>query len=184
MSTELSALPESFAAGTTVTYSKSFADYPASDGWSLTLYLAGATIASVVADADGDAFDLTIPAATTVHPFLPGLYRWSERVSKAGEVREVGSGVVDIEPNLAEATDGSLQSFFEEAIPILQAHIRGRLTAGLQSYSIGGRAVSKIPIGEATKLLESFEASLRRLKNPGRVSRGGLFQIVKAGSTQ
>ena len=37
MAQELSALPESFAAGTTVKYRKRFNDYPASAGWTRRL---------------------------------------------------------------------------------------------------------------------------------------------------
>jgi len=184
MTDELTALPESFAAGTTIKYTKSFASYPADDGWTLTLYLAGATAEHVDAVADGAAFDVTIAATLTSSPFQPGLYKWSERVSKSGEVYEVAFGVVEIKDNLAEATDGSSQEWLERAIPVLRAHVEGRLTAGMQSYSIAGRAVSKIPVKEAVDLLTLLESRLKRLKHPGRISRPGLVQIVKPGTNQ
>lgn len=181
MLTELTALPESFSAGTTVAYRKSFADYPASAGWTLTLWLAGATVTSIEAASDGDEFVVTIAATDTASPFAPGLYKYVERVSYDGDVYEVGSGTVSIEDNLAEATDGSSQVWLERAVEALQAHLEGRLSAGLESYSIAGRAVSKIPIKEADVLLTSYEARLFRLKNPDSVSRSVLIEFTRTG---
>lgn len=179
----LSALPATFSAGTTLEYTKSFADYPASE-WTLTLYLAGVNTLAVEAAADEDAFVVTIAASDTISPFEPGFYKYVERVSKDDEVYEVGHGVVTIKDNLAAATDGSSQEWLERAVVTLRAHVEGRLTAGMQSYSIAGRAVAKIPVKEAVDLLTAFEARLARLKNPDRVSRLGLFTFVKPGTNQ
>jgi len=182
---DLTALPESFSAGTTVTYSKTFADYPASE-WTLTLYLAGAKVLAIEAVADEDTLDVTIPASATELSagFAAGVYRWEERVTKDDEVYVVATGSVTIKDNLAEATDGSLQSYLERAVVALRAHVEGRLTAGMQSYSIAGRAVSKIPVSEAVDLLGKFEARLARLRHPDRISRPGVISFVKPGTNQ
>jgi len=182
MSTELTALPSSFAAGTTVTYRKSFDDYPASEGWTLTLYLAGANVTPpVVAVPDGDDFVVTVGADVTADGFAPGLYKYVERVSKDDEVYEVDSGVVTISPDLTVAGDGDEQEWVEEALAMLRAHVRGRLPSGMQSYSIAGRTVSKLPIEEAFKLITQLETRLARLKNPGRVTHTIFSQFVRPG---
>lgn len=181
MSSTLSALPDSFSAGTTVAFTKSYTDYPADDGWALTLYLAGARVYDVEAVADGSAYAVTIPATA---PLVAGLYKWSERVEKAGEVYEVAYGTVTVTDNLAEATDGSSQEWLERTVPILRAHVEGRLRAGLESYSIAGRAVSKMPVADAVALLTQLEGRLRRLKNPGVISRLGVVSFVKPGTNQ
>lgn len=178
MSTELTALPSSFAAGTTITYRKSFSDYPAGSGWTLTLYLRGASAADIEAEADGDDFVVTIEPTDTGKGFAAGLYRWSERVStEAGEVHEVGAGRVNILPDLGQAGAGTNQEWLERAVAALRAHIEGRIAAGMESYQIGGRVVSKIPLLEARKLLAKLETDLVRLQYPGTVGQNILLRF-------
>jgi hypothetical protein len=181
MAQEFSALPESFAAGTTVKYRRRFSDHPAGAGWTLTLYLAGASVLAKTGAADGDDFVLTIAAEDTAGAFTPGHYKWVERVSKDGEIYEVASGMVTVLPNLAEATEGSEQAWVERAVAALKAHIEGRLPAGMESYQIAGRAVSKIPVKEAVALLATFESRLARLKTPDFVTRPVLVSFTGPG---
>ncbi len=182
MAQELSALPESFAAGTTVRYRRRFSDYPASAGWTLKLHLAGASVLAKTAVADGDDFLVTLAAADTESSFTPGLYKWVERVSNAeGDVYEVASGIVTILPDLAEATEGSEQEWLERAIAALKSHIEGRLPAGMESYQIAGRVVAKMPVKEAVDLLTTLESRLARLGNPDFVTRTVLVSFTGPG---
>ena len=182
MTQELTSLPESFAAGTTVRYRKRFSDYPAGDGWTLRLHLAGASVLAKTAAADGDDFVVTLAAEDTGGAFAAGLYKWVERVSNAaGEVYEVAAGIVTILPNLAEATEGSEQEWLERAIAALKSHIEGRLPTAMESYQIAGRAVSKMPVKEAVDLLTSLESRLARLKNPNFVTRPVLVSFTGTG---
>jgi hypothetical protein len=108
-----------------------------------------------------------------------------ERVSNTdGEVYEVASGVVTVLPNLAEATEGSEQEWVERAIAALKAHIEGRLPAGMESYQIAGRAVSRIPVKEAVDLLSTLESRLARLRNPDFVTRSVLVSFTRPGFEQ
>jgi hypothetical protein len=84
-------------------------------------------------------------------------------------------------PNLAEATEGSEQEWLERAIVALKAHIEGRLPAGMESYQIAGRVVSKMPTREAIDLLTSFESRLARLSNPDFVTRSVLVSFTGPG---
>jgi len=180
LTNELTELPESFEAGTTVSYRKAFSSYPASE-WTLTLYLAGASVTEIEATPDSDDFVVTISPAGTSGSFVDGVYEWVERVSKGDEVYTVDSGVVHITPNLAEAAPGDRQSWLERSIVVLKAHVEGRMTAGMESYSIAGRAVSKMPIKDAVSLLTSLEARLARLQQPSKVSRSVLVQFTSTG---
>ena len=182
MTQELSALPESFAAGTTVGYRRRFTDYPAGAGWTLRLHLAGASVLAKTAVGDDDDFIVTLAADDTGGAFAAGLYKWVERVSNAaGEVYEVASGIVTVLPNLAEATEGSEQEWLERAIVALTSHIEGRLPTAMESYQIAGRAVSKMPVKEAVELLTTFESRLARLKNPDFVTRSVLVSFTGPG---
>ena len=181
MAQELSALPESFAAGTTVKYRRRLSDHPAGAGWTLKLHLAGASVLTKTAVAEGDDFLATIETNDTDGDFAAGLYKWVERVSKDGEVYEVAAGTVTVLPNLAEATEGSEQEWVERAIAMLRAHIEGRLPAGMESYQIAGRVVAKMPIKEAVALLATFESRLARLRSPDFVTRPVLVSFTKPG---
>ena len=183
MTTDLTALPQSFPAGTTVEYTKTPTDYPASDGWTLTLYLAGASVTSVEAVADGDSFVVTISATKTLATsgFQPGLYKWIERVSKAAEVFELDAGIVTILEDLSTAAGGDAQNWIERAVVALRAHIEGRLPAGMETYSIAGRSVAKMPIKEAVDLLSTLESRLARLRDPSSITRTVLARFTGTG---
>lgn len=150
-------IPNEFSAGSTVAYSRTFADYPASGGWSATLYLMGKGILSAAATANGSVHEFVISAEDTA-PLEPGQYKWVERVSKAGEVRDVGSGTVTITPDPAQANPGDLRSKAEIELEIVEAAIAGTLRAGHSSYQIAGRAVALIPLRE----LYEIRAALRQ----------------------
>lgn len=182
MPTELTALPDSFPAGTTITYRKSLSDYPAGDGWTFTLYLAGANVTSILGVADGNDFVVTIAATVTSGAsFEAGLYEWIERVSLSGAVYEIDSGVVSILPDLSTAAAGERQSWIERSIVVLRAHIEGRMTAAMQSYMIAGRSVVKMPIREAVDLLGTLESRLARLNDPTVVTRPVLVRFTPTG---
>jgi len=183
MSTELTAFPESFPSGTTVKYRKTLSDYPASGGGTLTLHLAGAKNLDATAQADGDDYLVTLtPAATAALP--AGLYRWVERWSDGTDVLQVGEGVTTITPDLAASAEGSQQEWLDRVIAALEAHIEGRLPAGIESGQIAGRLISKIPIKEAVQLLSSFRSQLYHVANPQQVTRPVFVRFKQTGFEQ
>lgn len=179
---ELDCMPESFEAGTTQTYRRNFADYPADAGWTLKLHLAGASVRTITAVADGTDFVMTIAAGDTAGAFAAGVYKWGERVSNvAGEVYQIAAGVVTVEPNLAEASEGSEQLSLERQIHLLEVYIERRLATGMDTFQIAGRAVSYSSVKEAKILLASAKAELAHLANPESVTRLGLFSFTGTG---
>ena len=181
MPNELTALPESFPAGTTIIYRKTLSDYAPGDGWALKLHLAGASVKTSDATVDGNDFVVTLAASATSSPFLAGLYKWIERVSLSGAVYEVDSGIVTILPDLSTAAAGDEQSWIERAVVVLTAHIEARLEASMESYMIAGRSVVKMPIKEAVDLLSTLESRLARLQNPSVVTRSVLARFTPTG---
>lgn len=165
----LTALPDTFPAGTTVKYTRSLSDYPATSGWTLKLLLAGAGTHAEDAVANGDAFDVTLTAAETA-ALPPGDYRWVERVEKGGEVYDVATGVVTVTPNLATATPGSLQSWEEKELAAVEAAIAAILAGGIAAYQIAGRAVTKVDLPTLQKLRASLRTEIARQRGqaPGR----------------
>jgi hypothetical protein len=166
---DLTALPDSFPAGTTVIYTKSFTNFSPTE-WTLKLYLAGPDTLNVTAVASGESYVVTIPATSTAAS-PAGSYHWVERVEKTGVVCDLASGLVILTPNLATATDGSLQDWAEKVLPLVEAAIAGRIPAGMESYQIAGRAVAKIPIRELMALRGQLKSMVAQGQSRTRISR-------------
>lgn len=69
------------------------------------------------------------------------------------------------------------KSHTQKMVDFLKAHLEGRMPEGLESHTIGGVPIDKIPIPEAKVLLDRYQGELRRerqkevkLKNPDRAS--------------
>lgn len=167
---ELTALPDSFAAGTTTVYRRSFADYPASDGWTLKLHLRGKSALDVTATPDGDDFILTL-TATATGVLVAGGYTWSEQVTRGSgaglEAHDPATGCVWITPNLVTAAAGDLQAELENRLVAVQAEIRIRMTADVERYQVGSRLFEKTPILELLRIEKECVRGLARLRHPG-----------------
>lgn len=147
----LTALPDRFNAGETVKYSKNYADYPANAGWTAILYLAGASVLNVSGAANGAAFDFTLTAAQT-GALLQGVYRWEERVTKAGETFIADEGTTIVDPNIANATAGSLQDYKEKLLGEVEAAISSMLAGKVAEFQILGHAARYLDFDDLVKL--------------------------------
>ncbi len=185
----LTALPETIADGTTVAYTKTVADYPATDGWTLTLEIAGEKLLSVEADANGGDYDVTISAEQSA-TLTAGTYYFAEKVEKAGEVHRVGSGRVTVEPNLATALAGDLQSPNERMLKALNAVIESRLGTStgvpkdVESYAIDGIAVTKIPLERLMTLRTQLSTTVARERRGGGIGRQYRYTFTGARNEQ
>jgi hypothetical protein len=169
-------LPDSFAAGTTVKYVRSLSDYPASGGWQLRLTLAGAATLTVTGAASGADHAMAITAQQSAA--LPaGIYQWAEDALKSGEVYRVAGGTVTVEPNLAAAQPGDLQSQDEKLLAAVTAVINVRMGVGtglpkdIEAYQVDGVMVTKVPLVELRKLQSALSHSVARAKRGGAFGR-------------
>lgn len=159
-------MPQFFSAGTTVEYDRTYLYFAPSDGWTLKLYLAGAEIiAPITATTSGDVYTLTIPASYTER-VASGVYAWEERVSKNSLVYGVASGKVTIQPNIVVSSAGEMQAWAEKTLVVVEAALTGRLTSDMESYSIAGRSVAKIPISELIEIRARLKSEIFQSKNP------------------
>lgn len=166
MHSGLTKLPLSFAAGSTVTYTRSYAEFPAPE-WTLTLRIRGADTLDIVADGDGSGFQVTIDAADSAE--LPaGNYQWTEEVSKDDENYVVARGRVNILPNFETAEDGDVLSFEEKLLPLVEARINGRVTKDLDSYTADGMQVSKLDFKSLLKLRNSLVTAINAQRSGGK----------------
>jgi len=167
--------PAWFNSGDTLQFTKQLADFPASDGWTLTYYLAssGAPITfDAVTDADGVSYDVTVTAATTA-TFTPGVYKWTAVVRKgaggAAQRFTVDQGDLRICSN--PAGTGAL-SHARKVLAAIEAVIENRATKDQEEYSIGGRMLKRSPLGELVKFRRQYAAEVRREERADQVARG------------
>ena len=99
--------PKSFIAGETLQWSKSFEDYPASDGWLLKYSLRGPGTAptDIIATADDDDFLVDVDSATT--SLTAGTWRLVGRLELNGLIHYVFDGELIV---IAAPADGTLDT--------------------------------------------------------------------------
>ena len=155
----------SIVAGETLNYRASLADYAASAGWALRLVLtprAGGTVQTVDSTASGD--DHLIQAtATTTGGWAAGLYGWEIWAINGAEQYRVDAGQLQVWPGLLAASAGTdTRSDAQIALDAVRQTIRGTATAGVLSYTIGGRQLQRYSISELIELETRLISDVRR----------------------
>lgn len=169
------ALPATLVQGETLNYTASVADYPASDGWVLTLYLnprAGGTVRNVVGVADGERYLLQASAATTA-TWATGHYAWEIVMTLGSERYCAENGQLKVLPGLAVAAAGTDTRTDEEvALDAVRAVINGTATQGVQSYRINGRELSRYSIAELLALHSHLVTQVMHQQQESAISAG------------
>jgi len=172
--------PSFFTAGATFKINRQFADFAATD-WNYSVLFAGLAVANfngaqITVDPSGCYRVVLAPADTQkLNPSgaasVP--YTYVERLTAVsdGEIVDVCSGRIMVEPNLAFAAAGDALSFEEKTLIAIEQVLSGRITADVENYSVAGRSVSKIPVRELLTLRGQYKAIVWRQRNPGRVTQ-------------
>lgn len=168
-------VPGSLAAGDAWSWrADGFAGVYPSPEYALAYHLApqsgGAPIvAPAIADADGYLVSC-LPAVTV--EAAPGSWVWSLRVTRAsdGAAITVASGAIQIRDNPARGMDRRSPS--RKLLDAVESVLSGRITKDVESYSIEGRALTRIPFLE----LRNLRAKLLRevAAEDGRGGAGGM----------
>ncbi len=162
--------PESIIAGDTSTWSRSFSDYKASDGWVLKYALRGPSSINIVADADGDDFLATVTAAASA-AWQAGKYAFIAYVTKGAERYTLAEGYIWIKKNLAItqcAEDELLQ--LEEHLSAIRAFIATNYKRS--SYSIAGRSLTSYSIPDLLLLRNDIQKQVVALRKAEKIRRG------------
>ena len=165
-------------AGDTWTWTKSPANYPASDGWALSYVFTGPAsfgISGSQVVGSGPTFTITVSAAITA-AYTPGDYTWVAFATLASERHQFDSGVCAVQPNLTTSS-GDTRSHAVLALAAIEAELLNRMTGAasggggsIESYQIANRAVHKIPTKELKELREMYRAEVWREKHPGKLA--------------
>jgi hypothetical protein len=170
-------IPSSLTAGDTWQWTRTYADYLAGDGWTLTYYLRGASMLDIEAEADGDGFEITADADDTT-AIAAGVYQYIARVEGTTGTFTVGSGSVVILPNVATAVAGDHQSFAEQMVSALETALLANVATAaaggsgglVLSYTIANRSVTFRDEAELRAQLSHYKWQVWREKNPGRLA--------------
>ena len=164
--------PEKLTAGVTWKWKKTLSDYPASE-WALTYYLRkdGATATSFSATADGDTHLVTIAAATTA-AYASGIYDFVGWVIKGTEKYEVFNSMIEVLPNPTNTSAYDPRSHARRVMELLEAAMEGRVPNGMESYSIGGRSINKIPLSQLRELWEKYKQDVVMEEQAERLVNG------------
>lgn len=127
------------------------AGWPPADGWVLTyrFWRDGAELLVEALVIDG-AYVVDLPPVQTAQ-VAAGEWAWAAWVSRADDRRTVDDGRITVRPNPAAAT-GDVRTHAERVLEAIRAVIEGRATKDQESYSIGGRSLSRTPLDDLMRL--------------------------------
>lgn len=168
--------PEPLAsiAGDSMRWQRSFHEYPASAGWTLTYALNNAAQRYIVASedvvADSDGFTVSIPSSET-KTWAPGEYLWLAVLQNASTGARItgAAGRITIQPDVLDATapiDTRTQE--EIALENVKATIAGRASDGVLEYKIGDRELRRYSMAELMSLKSYLASEVKQQ----RIDRG------------
>lgn len=176
--------PKSFLQGETLEWSREFADFPASEGWTLKYFFRGQGKGfDAVAAPDGDSFVVTVATATTAAMSVAD-YSWQAIAEKDGKKFLADSGFAEVKKGFAASAvdpDASLdvRSENEKTLAAVRAMIAGKATLDQMEYTIGNRQLKRIPITDLILLEQRYEQKVRQERDAARLKKGSrIFKQV------
>jgi len=168
----VSILPQRISSGVTLDKAVVLTAYPA-NVWTLTVSLRGPGSVDIVSVPDGTTHRLRAPASVTAG-WEPGDYWFVARVlNEDGDVFEVESGQITIDPDLASlgpGYDGSTHA--QRVLAAIEAVLEKRATQDQQRYTINNRELWRTPIPDLLLLRDRYRA---QVKMESKLKRGDLF---------
>ncbi len=125
-----------------------------------------------------------LPAVTI--KWAPGLYKFQSYVTNATTTDRVtiAWGNIEIIGDLEISDPTDPRSFDRTTRDILRLALAGRLPAGMEHYSIGGRAISKIPLTQLNTLLREYQDYVNQEENQENIRKGkGDRNLIKTAFT-
>lgn len=171
--------PLEVAAGDTSIWTRSFSDYPASDGWVLKYAFRGPAVVNLTATAAGSSHKTTISGATFT---LSGTYTVQGYVEKDSERYTVYSGKLKVTPNLAAISSGTYdgRSHAQKVVDAIEAVIEGRASRDQQEMWIDGEKLVRTPVADLLTLRDRYRQELAAQDDKERRRQGrGARRIIR-----
>jgi hypothetical protein len=165
--------PATARAGDTWRWTRDLPDYPAPT-WGLTYTLfASSGVLSIVATASGALHSVSLaPATTALYP--ASRYDWVAHASNGTDRFQVGAGVLQVLPDVAEATAYDGRSHARKMLDAINAMLEGRATGGdLDVVRVAhGDRVTEWDIPTLLKLRQQYAAAVIAEDAAAALARG------------
>jgi hypothetical protein len=172
--------PASCTAGLTFKHRADPACYSAADGWTLSALLRGPSVIDIVATVDAGKH-LFAAAASATASWAPGRYDYAIRAAKAGEVHELETGVMQIEPDLSSRPAGfDGRTHAERTLAAIEAVLEQRASLDQEEYKINNRELRRTPIAELLKLRDTYRAEVQseQMRARGGAEFGRAVKVI------
>jgi hypothetical protein len=163
--------PVALAAGTTWTWSQSWADFPPGDGWSVTYYAAGPSSFSVTTTPRTSDY-LALKAATDTAILLPGVYFWEARASLSGAVYVAGTGTFAVSASTNVEAESDQRTHAQIMLARVEAELEARILgtgSAHESYGNGDQSITKLSIEALKALRTTYSLEVQRQANGGQL---------------
>jgi len=164
--------PDTIVAGDTVEWTKSIADFPATDGWTLkySLQLVASLDDPITFSATPDGADYSVSVANTITTeWDAGNYVWTSLVDNGTERHRVGTGTLTILGDPEEAPEGTHAT---RTLYLIELAIEGRIPKQLEMTTIDGNNIMRIPIQMLMDLRLKYQAEVRAEQTVARAAAG------------
>jgi len=150
--------PSQIRAGETLHFLKSLADYPASDGYSITYSFRAINGSKIdfTTTADGDAHDAEVSFSETA-TWLPQTYQGVGIVSNGTEKKQVWQGQLIVLPDLSALDQGAdTRSQAKRTLDNINAVIEGRASSAILNSTVEGTTLQRIPVTDLLMLRDRY----------------------------
>ncbi|OGU58295.1 MAG: hypothetical protein A2V66_03650 [Ignavibacteria bacterium RBG_13_36_8] len=150
-------------AGDTWTSTETLADYPASEGWSLSIFLRKGTTAAVEVESSASGDDhVPLMAASETADLPHGQYNYAAVVSKDDETYTIESGIIPVLPNLD--ADADPRSYWEIVYETYKTAYQTLASREVEQISVLGDSYTYANRSELLKLLKNAEMNMKQEK--------------------
>jgi len=168
----LTFMPETIVAGTTLKYLRTLSYFPANDGWTLKLSLAGLSLYSASASGADHQVTIAFGGDTGTGLWEPGTYDWSEIVEKAGEKYVVASGTLVVIAHPSSIPADQARPFWEQVKEKAEDLYLARLTQGsdVKEFEVAGRQFTLETLEDIERVIAIADRQISRLRSGQRFS--------------
>lgn len=156
-------LPNRHEAGLTLSQTVSLDGYP-SNLFELRVYFRGPSSFHIIAEPQGDGSFLLKATSDETVDWVDGAYEWRARLISNGDTVDAGKGRITIEPDFSNQSENKFdpRTHAEKAYEAICAVLEKSATFDQQSYTIGGRSLSRHSLEELYKLKNKYGAEIAR----------------------
>lgn len=167
--------PSQFTIGDTLSFRKILADYPPSEGWSLSYSLrileTGSAL-DISASVDGQEYVINVTRQTT-DDWDAGTYAIQGFVDNGSSRFQVYDGFIEALPNLsAIATAVDLRSHARKVLDNIEAVLEGRATHDVLESHIGDTTFRRLTPGQLMDMRNKYLVELDKEERRARVKAG------------